>query len=72
MDTHLIDCGDLKTMVRVSFVVMATLWGPNTKEHYLNCGDLKNTFKQRQVPTNHQAYDLCINIDKEKCIEYGK
>ena len=31
MDRHLIDCGDLNTKVRVSFIVLATLWGPKTK-----------------------------------------
>ena len=31
MDTRLIDCGNLKTKVRVSFIVQATLWGPKTK-----------------------------------------
>ena len=31
MDWRLIDCGDLKTKVRVSFVPQATLWGPQTK-----------------------------------------
>ena len=26
LDKRLIDCGDLKTKVRVSFIVLATLW----------------------------------------------
>ena len=31
VNTHLIDCGDLTTKVRVSLIVQATLWGPKTK-----------------------------------------
>ena len=31
MDKRLIDCGDLKTEVRVCFIVMATLWGSKAK-----------------------------------------
>ena len=54
IDMHLIDSGDLKTKVRVSFIVMETIWGQETK-HYLHCGDSINTFNQSQVPTNHQA-----------------
>ena len=53
LDKHLGDCGDLKTKVRVSFILLAKLWGPETK--HLHCGDLKNTLK---VPTNHQKYEL--------------
>ena len=31
VDTRLIDCGDLKTKARVSFIVQATLRGSKTK-----------------------------------------
>ena len=27
IDKHLINCGELKAKVRVSFIVLATLWG---------------------------------------------
>ena len=44
MDKHLVDCGNLKTKIRVIFIVLTKLWGPKTK--YLHCGDLKNTFER--------------------------
>ena len=56
VDKHLVDCGNLKTKVRVIFIFLTKLWGPKTK--HLHCGDLKNTFKQRPVPTNYQKYEL--------------
>ena len=32
LERHLIDYGDLNTKVRISFIVLATLWGPKTKQ----------------------------------------
>ena len=39
MDTRMIYCGDLKTKVRVSFIVHATSWEPKTK-YKLRCGEI--------------------------------
>ena len=57
MDTRLIDCGDLKTKVRVSFIVQATLWGQNINKGVGTSKTNKGKFPQ----TTKQSYD-CMYV----------
>ena len=56
MGKRLVVCLDLKTKVGVSFIVLATLWGPKTKHEFNTLWGLEQ-FKQRQVPTKQQTYN---------------
>ena len=53
MDTHLIDCEDLKTKAKVSFIVQAT-WGPNQNTNYI-----VGTYRSPQT-TKHMT--VCMTV----------
>ena len=57
MDTRLIDCGDLKTKVRVSFIVQATLWGQNINK---GVGTSKTNKGKSPQTTKHMTVCTCV------------